>query len=258
LLWQKERLLNIAIERLPSNCELVAWLDCDVVFDDPQWHREVALLLRTFPIVQPYGKLLNLDSHGNPRPLGVQGGGPKEPIANPAVRASLPLDALEHEFRNVGAACGYAWAARSALLKRHGLYDACIVGSGDRAIFCGAAGLFPSASRYMRMNRRRYEHFMSWAKPLSADVSGRIGWASCTMRNLWHGSLANRKYEQRHIDFERFNFDPETDISLGSTGVWQWASAKPQMHRFLVDYFFSRNEDGGGDVPTGRYQGTSP
>ena len=37
VMWQKERLLNIAIEQLPADCTKVAWLDNDLIFDDPRW-----------------------------------------------------------------------------------------------------------------------------------------------------------------------------------------------------------------------------
>src|SRR5579862_510563 len=37
VMWQKERLLNIAISHLPKECEYVAWLDCDVVFHREDW-----------------------------------------------------------------------------------------------------------------------------------------------------------------------------------------------------------------------------
>jgi hypothetical protein len=32
LLWQKERLLNLAASWLPRSCKYVAWLDCDITF----------------------------------------------------------------------------------------------------------------------------------------------------------------------------------------------------------------------------------
>ena len=33
VMWQKERLLNVAIAHLPPQCTHVAWLDCDLIFD---------------------------------------------------------------------------------------------------------------------------------------------------------------------------------------------------------------------------------
>src|SRR5215471_14570554 len=37
VLWQKERLLNVALQAVPSSCNKVAWLDCDILFDTPNW-----------------------------------------------------------------------------------------------------------------------------------------------------------------------------------------------------------------------------
>lgn len=33
VLWQKERLLNLAHQYLPGSVEYVAWLDCDLIFE---------------------------------------------------------------------------------------------------------------------------------------------------------------------------------------------------------------------------------
>ncbi|MFX5494217.1 hypothetical protein ABTD62_20980, partial [Acinetobacter baumannii] len=35
LLWQKERLLNLGASWLPASCRFVAWIDCDILFDNP-------------------------------------------------------------------------------------------------------------------------------------------------------------------------------------------------------------------------------
>src|SRR4051812_27505421 len=37
VLWQKERLLNLAMRSLPSGCRYVVWLDCDIIFEADDW-----------------------------------------------------------------------------------------------------------------------------------------------------------------------------------------------------------------------------
>ena len=37
VLWQKERLLNIAVKSVPRDIENVALLDCDIMFDRKDW-----------------------------------------------------------------------------------------------------------------------------------------------------------------------------------------------------------------------------
>lgn len=42
VMWQKERLLNLALARLPAGCTKVAWLDADLLFENPGWAAETA------------------------------------------------------------------------------------------------------------------------------------------------------------------------------------------------------------------------
>jgi hypothetical protein len=60
VMWQKERLLNIAIQQLPDSCEKVAWVDCDILFDNPDWVVETSGLLDQVSVVQPFGKAVRL------------------------------------------------------------------------------------------------------------------------------------------------------------------------------------------------------
>src|SRR5205085_2240549 len=106
--------------------------------------------------------LVSLDANGD-LPCNLQEH-TRQPIGNPEVYSALPNGSLRHQFIGIGAACGYAWAAQTELIRKHGLYDACIIGSGDRAIFCAATGHFEEAAVYMRMSGERYGHYMRWAK----------------------------------------------------------------------------------------------
>ena len=46
-LWQKERLLNIALDNLPASVTKVMWLDSDLIFLNDDWVPETAELLDT-------------------------------------------------------------------------------------------------------------------------------------------------------------------------------------------------------------------
>ena len=51
VMWQKERLLNVAIERVPVSCTKIAWLDCDIVFGSPAWVGQAVRALDEFALV---------------------------------------------------------------------------------------------------------------------------------------------------------------------------------------------------------------
>jgi hypothetical protein len=60
VLWQKERLLNVALSHLPPECKWVAWLDCDLVFECADWPAEAVKVLQEAPLCQLYRMLYQL------------------------------------------------------------------------------------------------------------------------------------------------------------------------------------------------------
>jgi hypothetical protein len=268
VLWQKERLLNIALDAVPSDCRLVAWLDCDVVFDGDDWIEQAAAELDRVPLLQCFCDLYDLPcpplarraSEGNAYPSLAR-------RANGAASVSETVDLAECHQRqsliflyNSGAASGeifrggqqrwkrkyttgHAWAARRVLLERHGFYDAGILGGGDRAMAGAAFGQFSAAAQNWPMNSRQFDHYVSWAQPFFDDVQGRVRFLDATLYHLWHGPWEGRAYSQRYVGLEPFQFDPFTDIALADNGCWRWNSDKPAMHQYVRDYFAARKED---------------
>src|SRR5204863_6778750 len=67
VLWQKERLLNLALDALPSGCRNVLWVDCDVVFGRDDLVEHTFRLLDRFVLVQPFSHLLRMPRDWQPR-----------------------------------------------------------------------------------------------------------------------------------------------------------------------------------------------
>ena len=64
-LWQKERLLNMAIQNLPVECAQVVWVDADIVFLEPRWAEMTQDLLEQVPVVQPFSLVRYLTPDGD-------------------------------------------------------------------------------------------------------------------------------------------------------------------------------------------------
>ncbi|PYM13179.1 MAG: hypothetical protein DMD81_21875 [Candidatus Rokuibacteriota bacterium] len=124
------------------------------------------------------------------------------------------------------------------------MYDACVVGSGDRAILYAALGQFDEAARRLRMTGRRLQHYRSWAEPFFGAVQGRVGYLHGRLFHLWHGERKDRDYKQRQRLLEDADFDPDRDIAIDASGCWRWSSDKGSLHEFVRRYFLSRQEDG--------------
>jgi len=247
VMWQKERLLNVGVEALPSSCTQVAILDCDVVFLRPDWPQAISRKLEQFPLTQPFSTVYYIPrvvSWNDPQALACE-------YTRPSVAALIETGgdgrAVMGQFagRRPGVrATGHAIAARRELLQEHGLYDANIIGSGDASLMAAALGLFDAALEYQALNEAQRAYYLAWARPFSREVRGQIGCARGDLIHLWHGEMGDRGTLARHRSLAAFGFDPQVDIALEPTGCWRWNSDKPAMHQFVRDYFATRYEDG--------------
>ena len=248
VLWQKERLLNIALKHLPADCDLVAWLDCDVVFHDNNWPERTRAALEKYRLVQLFSERCDLVAgadHDSPSPSAICSRYPAR-----AYRIATGHYNPEEEKDRSGiflpgfSTPGLAWAARRDLLERHGLYDARIVGGGDVAILCAALGEFAHFFGFHSMNERQLEHYRNWGQPLYAEVAGSVGYIGGRIFHLWHGEMRDRQYTMRQAGLLQAGFDPFLDIALDAGGLWRWNTNKPELHRYVRKYFALRNEDG--------------
>ena len=248
VLWQKERLLNVAIAALQPDCDKVAWLDGDVLFARDDWHEEAAGMLDDFAMVQLFSRCTDLPRdtlppHGPPTGrafahLHAQGGHDAE------LFEAMWGSHLEGTQVRRKLSSGFAWAGRRELLERHGLYDACVLGSGDRAIACAAYGRAATSTQNFIRNERQRRHYLDWAGPFAASVAGRVSYVEGDIHHLWHGELRDRRYRERWREFAAHGFDPTTDIAVDDSGCWRWSSDKPAMHAYVREYFAQRREDG--------------
>ena len=250
VLWQKERLLNLALAALPGDCDAVAWLDCDVVFDDDDWADRAVRALDRFPMVQPFEQVYEplADRWEASRPI-ASDVRPAYSIAHLLQRGELAPELLRGIIRvKQAGTAGLAWVARRDLLDRDGFYDACIMGSGNRAMISAALGSPADAIHFLRMTPRWADHYRAWAERHSHAVGANIGCLEGSVVHLWHGDLEHRRYQDRHCDFSAYGYDPSTDIALDGRGCWRWNSEKPEMHEFVAQYFRERREDGIGEM----------
>lgn len=242
VMWQKERLLNLLIKRLPPECKYVAWLDSDVLFQDPGWPRQATEILTSVPLTQLFTTLSHLDQDGN-RSTNI----PLMPSTAAAVHAGRPASVVLQTANDTlygPTGRGMAWAARRDLLEQHGFYDSCVVGGGDTALLGAAYGVPEMLANKWSMHPAQRERYLRWAHAFHRDVGSNVGTLPGEIHHLWHGNLDDRHYLKRHIDLVGHGFDPTKDIRLGINGAWRWASHKPEMHALVKDYFHSRNEDG--------------
>jgi hypothetical protein len=239
VMWQKERLLNLAIHTLPAHIKKVAWLDGDILFANPRWARETRARLERFAVVQPFASVVRL-----PRDHGTFAGEGQHWEGFAAVHARDPEIFRRGDFDRHGHS-GFAWAARREWIEEHGLYDACVAGSGDHMMAHAFAGDTSSAclDRILGRANPHRDFFADWCARVRPAIRGSIGFAPGAIYHLWHGEMANRRYVLRNRELADFDFDPRCDLRIGAMGCWEWTGPGGRLRQWARDYFCHRRED---------------
>jgi hypothetical protein len=240
VMWQKERLLNIAAARLPASARKIGWFDADIIFKEPDWLERTSQSLDRYMVVQPFSHAVRLHRDNRDDGTGVL----DESFASMFVRDPALARTRQYKFHGH---TGYAWAARRELFEQCGLYDACLTGSGDHLMahaFAAAVAKSPCMPHLIGPSPAYRQHFVRWAVQARDFIGGKLGVVPGRILHLWHGDLGDRNYALMNRQFMTFGFDPDAHIRVGSDGLWEWSGAPEPMRQWARDMFEVRNEDG--------------
>ncbi len=247
IVWQKERLLNLAVKSVPPDVDKIAWIDCDVIFERSDWADDASRKLDAFHVIQLFSHLVDLNPEDHRTKFDYR----EAPFSRLGFISLVSENKISKSEvapapgqYSASFVWGLAWAARRKVLEDHGLYDALIVDGGDRALIGATYGQFEKVIEVAQLNGSRQEHYLKWARPFYQAVGERIGHIAGRLYHLWHGDFENRHYRNRHLKLASFDFEPDSDLLIGENGAWQWARSRPDLEEFLVNYFTDRAEDG--------------
>lgn len=237
ILWQKEKMLNYALNFLPDECKYVAWVDGDVLFSDDLWPN---LAAEKFESGAGILQLFEEVRHLPPNCETYQG----ESILTERslvwqARTYPDFISLRKQCKLLYATTGFAWAARRELLN-HGFYDKHVLGANDNLIIDCCLGTF-ELHHYYRNGKDTLllKDMMFWAERFGSHTADYIPQTIC---HLFHGSKKNRGYLTREDIVKKHNYDPNVDIKT-ENNVYEWNSEKPELHSEVENYFSSRLED---------------
>jgi hypothetical protein len=247
VMWQKERLLDLAFDRLPASCRHVAWIDCDIVFDRPDWPELALDALARWPLVQLFREAHYLRRDARDGPPGPEDAYTRRTSIAYGVEGGLdPLPLFtDGDVRPYSShSPGFAWAMARETIDRLRFFDTCIVGGGDRAMIAAAYGCFDHVVVRQRMTPAHAEQYRAWGRAFREAIGGAVGSISGDIFHLWHGSVEKRRMRERYDEIAAFAFDPARDLRLAASGVWQWNSDKPGLHETVSRQFVTRYRDG--------------
>ncbi len=245
VLWQKERLLNIAIKSVPNDVKNIAWLDCDVLFARKDWVQEAERQLNEqYNVVQLFSKAIYLNEEDTAECLHVYNSYPAVPglIALYKESKVLPLDKLAVSAKgDVIYNPGLAWAAKKQIFA-NGFYDLAIIGAGDLYMAHGMFGTMNYLVKLHALNEFRREYYLKWAERFYQLVDNKVGYIPGEIYHLWHGDKKNRNYRDRFKILADFN--PQVDVYIGDNGAWHWTTSNTALAEQLRAHFLNRREDG--------------
>lgn len=241
VLWHKERMLNLGIQRIRaiegSSVKTVAWIDADVTFSNPNWVAESRHQLMHHPFIQPFATAVSLNAQED-----VMWHTPSTFRAFITERGYHQEPPLQFGKLFKGHP-GLATAARiDALDAVGGLFDTCMAGSGDTVMANALKGKWDAylpapTSEAMAAEMKR------WAARCDQHVKANVGWTNGLCIHHWHGRPQERGYEKRW-DLTAFHqFNPSEDLTVDSQGLYRWTGNKPHLEDDMRLSLGSRNED---------------
>jgi hypothetical protein len=233
-LWHKENLINIAIQRLPSDWEYVAWVDADVHFARQDWAEETVHQLQHYEVVQMWSQAHDLTPNFHTYQTHYS-----------FAWCMLEGKKYDHQggyYHEHWWHPGYAWAAtRKAIDATGGLLDTAILGAADNHM---AHAFFHMAEQTLHKDltpgyKKAVREWEQRAKYLWKDV----GYVPGLILHEYHGKKVDRKYHDRWKILVDNKFDPYVDLTRDWQGIWQLRPERIKLRDDLRAYFRARKED---------------
>ena len=226
VLWQKEKLLNIVLSKLPKEYTNVAWIDCDILFENENWVEEINEKLKYYKVLQLYEKAKRLDDKGN-----------IDRLSEGAIKRISRINFVENAIFGIP---GFAWAMRRETIEKIGFLETQIIGGADALMYYSFFGVKDSVVNE-KMNKEWKNVYLKWFDKMFNEVNNSVNYITGNIIHLYHGKMKNRNYDHRYKILSEHNFDPDLDLITGENGLWEFKNK--ELSEKMSKYFESRNED---------------
>ena len=216
-MFYKENLINLVETRIPDNYTKICALDGDIFFDDPKWYSSLSNILDESDICQPFhtANWLNIENNSIIKR-----------------QSSCGIDVNGHP--------GFVWAFTRSWYSKYKLPDFLIMGSGDTTFYQCLIG----KNTNIKYLANAHELYMKTI----TDVPT-IKHLNVSIYHLYHGSLVNRKYVDKHVEMasllSKYNITNFMDIiDYDENGLRCWKEPYKQvMNNFIKKFLINRQDD---------------
>jgi len=229
--WIKENLINLAVRNLPSDWNYMAWVDADITFLNNKWVQDTMHTLDSSDVVQMFHSAINL--------------GPDEEtlkVDKGFMYQHLKSGYMYHKNAKYGFwHPGYAWACnRHAYTKMGGLIDFSILGSGDRHMALALIGKV----EYSHPGNIHLDYMIKLKEFQDRCKGLKINYIQGSILHHFHGSIADRRYQERWTILTKNEYSPIKDIHYDKEGILHLTPSGARLQPPIDAYFRGRNEDG--------------
>lgn len=221
ILWQKERLLNLAVARLPADVDVIAWLDADLIFDCDHLAQAFTHAARIWPVAQcwQYATMCGPDYTPDSWPGGVQRA---ESIA--AYHYQRKNCAIDPSAGHPG----FAWLMRREIWDAiGGLYEYDLAGIADGLMAAAWLGAGPY-NPYLRTSPDTFRrHALAWCHRADSVIQGQVGYVPIALGHLYHGAVCDRNYRARREQLIDAAFSPENHVAADPGQPLHWTATAP-------------------------------
>ena len=214
---------------LPADWKAVAWVDADIVFDNPNWALDALKILNNGnDFIQLFTNAFDLDYFNQ--------------IMN--LFTGFGYQYLSNFKKGIDKSYwhpGFAWAInRKTYEKIGGIFQVGILGSGDN-IMCHTALKRATATLKTGMSLGYISTIADYQDKF-ADV--KFGYVPGSIKHFFHGKKVNRKYKEREDILINHQYCPITHITYDEVGLLIPSKECPQgLIDDIMQYFVNRNED---------------
>lgn len=226
ILWQKERLFNIALQHIPENFTKIVWVDTDIIFLNDNWLIDLEKILDEYTIAQPFEYVF--ETEGNNHCLN-----------NYSYSKCLKDHLDQGSDIPIFAAMGLCWGFNRNILA-NGFYDRHILGSNDALQLLSVMGDYLNSQVINTYPKALVKDWLYYCRQMPPLIKYNVGYCKGKIQHLYHGNMYKRGYHTREKLLSQYQYDPKKHIELDTNHLYR--ITEPNLQQSIIRYFDERHK----------------
>lgn len=233
--FQKERLFNVALNKLPLDAKYVLWCDYEVEFTQENWAVDAVKGLNVVRALQLFEDVSIM-------------GQSKEEMKK--VKGFAALNYKKNEtvelqtFEESTSACGFAWGYRIEFLQEvAGLISMCPLGNNDKMM---AYAMFDKIKDYVPkdiLNDCFEDYLLNWQKKAVASLKTGVGFIPGLIKVNWINTPRDKSLYEKWNILNDNEFNYTLDLIVKEDGSYGLNPQSKTLITELKEHFTSLNGD---------------